>query len=109
MPPTCCRSNPEIADSDPARGSWSDWTRLAAGLLAIVVVWIAALPRLADQPPVRRHIEFLQQRQIDPSAMFYTELEPMGEVRTRVERIRHDHPAQFWQPQLSQDRSGVRP
>jgi len=83
--------------------------QLVVGLGAILVLWLAVLPRIADQPPVQRHIEFLEQRQIDPSAMFYTELEPMAEVRTRVARIRHDHPAPFWKPQLGQHRSGARP
>jgi hypothetical protein len=78
--------------------------RLAVGLTAILVIWLAVLPRIADQPPVRRHIEFLEQRQIDPSAMFYTELEPMGEIRTRVAQIRRQHPAPFWQPASGRSR-----
>jgi hypothetical protein len=79
--------------------------RLAIGSTAILVLWLAVLPRIADQPPVRRHIEFLEQQQIDPSVMFYTELEPMTDVRSRFARIRRDHPKPFWQPQLGRDRS----
>ena len=74
--------------------------RLAVGMAAILILWLAVLPRIADQPAVQRHIEFLEQQRIDPSAMFYTELEPMAEVRTRVARIRRNHPAPFWEPQL---------
>jgi len=76
------------------------WMQLAIGLAAILVLWLAVLPWIADQPPVRRHIEFLEQRRIDPSAVFYTELEPMGEIRARMTRIRRNHPASFWEPQL---------
>jgi len=96
MPPTCCRSNPETAAGNQAGGRWSDWTRLAFGLLVIVVVWMTVLPRIADQESVQRHIEFLEQQQIDPSAMFYTELAPMAQVRARVAKLRRDHPAPFW-------------
>jgi len=74
--------------------------QLAIGWAAILVFWLVVLPWIAHQPPVRRHIEFLEQRRIDPSAVFYTELEPMAEVRTRVARIRRNHPAPFWEPQL---------
>lgn len=74
--------------------------RLAVGSAAILVLWLGVLPRIADQPPVQRHIEFLEQRHIDPSAMFYTELEPMAELRSRVARIRRDHPAPFWEAEL---------
>ena len=116
MPPTSCRSNRTkrthlLSRSSLKKGAspFSRWMRLAIGVAAILVLWLAVLPRLADQPPVRRHIEFLEQRQIDPSAMFYTELEPMGEVRARVAQIRRDHPASFWEPQMGQDRSGARP
>ena len=108
--------NPNFAAPEPlpAKGSRSNstprgWIRLAVGSTAILVLWLAVLPRIADQPAVRRHIEFLEQQQIDPSVMFYTELEPMAEVRSRVTRIRRDHPEPFWQPQLGRDRSEVLP
>ena len=109
MPPTYWRSSATSFGSGSSRALQRGWMRLAVGLAAILVLWLAVLPWIAEQPPVRRHIEFLEQRQIDPSAMFYTELEPMAEVRTRVARIRHAHPASFWKPQPGQHRSGVRP
>lgn len=110
MPPTCCRS--EVKKGAPGkRGASpfaSGWTQLAVGLGAILAVWLVVLPRIADQPPIRRHIEFLEQRQIDPSAMFYTELEPMAEVRARIARIRSRHPAPFWQPSPGRERELLR-
>jgi len=96
MPPTRCRSEPAADRGHPAGGAPAGWLRLACGTAAILILWLAILPRIADQPPVRRHIEFLEQRQIDPSAMYYTELEPMAEVRARIARIRDQHPASFW-------------
>jgi len=96
MPPTSCRNDGE--NGKPGKRGASPFSQLAIGLGAILILWLAVLPRIADQPPVRRHIEFLKQRRIDPSAVFYTELEPMAELRTRVARIRRRHPAPFWQP-----------
>ncbi len=78
--------------------------RLAAGVAAILVLWLVILPWIGHQPPIRRHIEFLEQRHIDPSAMFYTELEPMGDVRTRMAQRRRQHPGPFWQPALRHGR-----
>jgi hypothetical protein len=109
MPPTCCRSDPLPARHSRLSSLQRGWIRLAIGSTAILVLWLAVLPRIADQPAVRRHIEFLEQRQIDPSVMFYTELEPMADVRSRVTRIRRDHPQPFWQPQLGRDRSAESP
>ena len=100
MPPTCCRSSLTSFGSGSSRAPQRGWMQLAIGLAAILVLWLAVLPWIANQSPVRRHIEFLEQRRIDPSAVFYTELEPMAEVRTRVARIRRNHPAPFWEPQL---------
>ncbi|MCU0875768.1 MAG: hypothetical protein MUE50_25830 [Pirellulaceae bacterium] len=105
MPPTCCRNDPLAAQGSRSNSTPRNWIQLAIGSTAILVLWLAVLPRIADQPAVRRHIEFLEQRHIDPSVMFYTELEPMADVRSRVTRIRRDHPEPFWQPQLGRDRS----
>ena len=107
MPPTCCRSEGNKDTPGKKRGASpcsSGWVQLVVGLGAILVLWLAVLPQIAVHPPVQRHIEFLEQRQIDPSAMFYTELEPMGEVRARMAQIRHSHPAPFWKPSLGSDR-----
>ena len=111
MPPTCCRSegNKDTPGKRGASPFSSGWVQLVVGLGAILVLWLAVLPRIADQPPVRRHIEFLEQRQIDPSAMFYTELEPMDEIRARMTQIRRRHPAPFWQSDMGRDRFGACP
>jgi hypothetical protein len=71
------------------------WARLGACSAALVLLWLAVLPRVARQPSVQQHIEFLQQRQIDPSAMFYTELEAMEGVDARMGAIRREHGARF--------------
>jgi hypothetical protein len=57
------------------RPSFSAWLRLAAGAVAVAVVWCGLLPRLLELEPVARHVSLMEERQVDPSAMYYTELE----------------------------------
>ena len=52
----------------------------AACTLFVAIVWLGLLPLVARQPPVRRHIERLDDRGIDPSAMFYTEVYEAGDL-----------------------------
>ena len=49
--------------------------RLVLWSVAIVVSWQIILPGVARLSPVKQHLEFLDEKQIDPSAMFYTDLE----------------------------------
>ncbi len=39
------------------------------------VIWLVVLPWIARWESVERHLRFLEERHIDASAMFYTELE----------------------------------
>lgn len=48
--------------------------KFAAACVVIAVVWLKLLPRLSDWPPIREHIDSMQQQDINPSAMFYTEV-----------------------------------
>jgi len=45
-------------------------------IAVVVILWLVFLPWLADRPVVRKHVDFLNDRRINASAMFYTELEP---------------------------------
>lgn len=56
----------------------------AGGLTALVWLWL--LPSIADHPAQRRRWLFLQQHRIDPSAMYYTELEAMQPILERLNR-----------------------
>ncbi len=59
------------------------WLALAAWLFALGLVWLVWLPSHAQRPPVRRHLQWLDERGIDPSAMYYTELEVMEDILAR--------------------------
>jgi len=60
--------------------------RLTAVSLLLGFLWCFVLPHIATKPSVRSHLEWLEQRGIDPSAMYYTELEAMEPILHRLER-----------------------
>ncbi len=49
--------------------------RLAAGAAVVAVVWCGLLPRVLRLGPVARHVALMEERGVDPAAMYYTELE----------------------------------
>lgn len=49
--------------------------RLSAGATITVAVWCGLLPRILEMVPVQEHVALMEARGVDPSAMYYTELE----------------------------------
>lgn len=74
----------------------SRWIRflLISGLLGLF--WLIVLPRLAETPQLRAKIEFLEEKQIDPSAMYYTDLENVEETVQRIHHFHQEHPNALW-------------
>lgn len=63
----------------------SGYRALCVVVLAISIIWLVILPWTARQPVVRQRLEFLDEKGIDPSAMFYTELEVMDSILQKAE------------------------
>lgn len=61
---------------------------LCASLLALAAIWLGVLPHVATIKPVAEHIADNERRGIDPSAMFYTELEIAPAIAHKAERRR---------------------
>ena len=53
---------------------------LVASVFVIAVIWLVVLPWWSRQPAMAQRLEWLDERGIDPSAMFYTELEYMDPI-----------------------------
>lgn len=56
----------------------SDWraaVRVAAGVAVTIAVWCVLLPQVLALRPVARHVGLMEDRGVDPAAMYYTELE----------------------------------
>jgi hypothetical protein len=64
----------------------------------MAAIWLIVLPWAAARPAMQQRIRFFEQQRIDPSAMFYTEVEMMQEVQDRIDRLRHQHAEHFWNP-----------
>ncbi len=60
--------------------------RLGAVTSLMAFVWLLVLPWVAAQPKMAAHLEYLDAQGIDPSAMFYTDLDAMEPILKRLER-----------------------
>lgn len=67
-----------------AQSPWTGKTlSFAAAVIGVSVTWLIVLPRYAQQPAMREHLRWLDEQRIDPSAMYYTELEVMESILAR--------------------------
>ena len=69
-----------------AKSNRSGIWQLISVCAAIACLWCIALPWYARQPDMKKHLMFLEDRGIDPSAMFYTELDAMDPILEKLER-----------------------
>ena len=62
------------------------WTRLMLCCVVGGILWLGVLPWVARQKPVRSMIERNQAAGVDPSAMFYSDLEHLSYERGMLRR-----------------------
>ena len=60
------------------------WLRLAAWIIPLAGFWLLALPWMASRPSVAAYLQWLDDCGVDPSAMYYTDLEAMKPIRERL-------------------------
>ena len=70
---------------------WAKSIRFIAGVMLLLLIWLGLLPRIGALQPVSRMIDHHQESGIDPSAMFYTELEHL-EYRDGMLRKKNQEP-----------------
>ena len=58
-----------------AADGYSGFAWLVAGMTAIAFIWCVLFPRLLRCGPVASHVGLMEQRQVNPAAMYYTELD----------------------------------
>ena len=51
------------------------WSRFSIAVLIVLLVWLVVLPRMGRIDAVQQRIERNERLGIDPSAMFYSDLE----------------------------------
>jgi hypothetical protein len=49
--------------------------RLAACVGIVAIVWLVVLPLVGRHPPIERHLRAMDESDVNPAAMVYTELE----------------------------------
>lgn len=59
--------------------------KLACWVLGLTVLWCVVFPAIGRWRPIRQHIEAMETSGIDPSAMFYTELDVLDSTIKRLE------------------------
>lgn len=62
--------SPRMPNGSGPAAAW-----LALGLAFIGCVWCGLLPRLLRCGPVTRHVDLMEQLDVNPAAMYYTELD----------------------------------
>lgn len=70
--------------------------RFACAILVIASLWLVALPVLESIPAVTQHISTQKRLGVDPSALFYTELEIAPDIAHHVEQLHDVHSSKFW-------------
>ena len=86
------------ADSSQIKSKAKGYCQLSASLLVIGVLWLGLFPWLARQPAFQKQIEAREKQGLDLGAMFYTDLEIMGDVEANLESFREKHPNALWNP-----------
>lgn len=71
--------------------------KLLAATASMAAVWLVVLPWIGTWPAVREKIRFEESRGIDPSAMFYTELDAMPAIADEIDRLHLENGKAFWQ------------
>jgi len=78
---------------DNSRNRWGWFLVLTVSL---GILWLVILPRAAEIPQLRSEIEFLEQKKIDPTAMFYTDLETIEETVQNINNFHQENPDALW-------------
>jgi hypothetical protein len=69
---------------------------LAVSILSIGAIWLVVLPLIGQQPAVLEHISTQQRLGINPSALFYTELQMTPAIANHMELLHESHSDKFW-------------
>ncbi len=62
------------------------WWRLGAAAIAGTAIWCGLLPRLLRTAAVAGHVARMEERNVNPAAMYYTELDRLPLRREWMER-----------------------
>lgn len=76
------------------------WATLSAAIAATLLIWTLALPWIGSRDSLRSRIDALDRQGIDPAALYYTDLEAMQRVESKLAAIQREHRSLFWRSGL---------
>ena len=92
-------TTPDLSSEDPpeertySRQRWVPFLLLVTG---VCLLWLVVFPQIATIPQVKTDIDFLEEKQIDPTAMFYSDLETIEDTVQEVTDFHKEHPNALW-------------
>lgn len=72
------------------------WVMFLLLISSLNLIWLVILPRAAEIPQLRLDIDFLEQKKIDPTAMFYSDLETIETTVQNIRDFQHENPHALW-------------
>jgi len=79
--------------TDSSRNRWAWFLFLTVSL---GIIWLVILPRAAEIPHLHSEIKFLEQKKIDPTAMFYSDLETIEQTVQNINNFHQKKPNALW-------------
>ncbi|MCH9654772.1 MAG: hypothetical protein K0U86_06300 [Planctomycetes bacterium] len=64
--------------------------------VSLGIIWLVILPRAAEIPHLHSEIKFLEQKKIDPTAMFYSDLETIEQTVQNINNFHQKKPNALW-------------
>ncbi len=86
-------SQQHAPQSENTRKQWGLFLLLT---FSLGTLWLVILPRAAEIPYLHAEIDFLEQKKIDPSAMFYSDLETIEQTVQNINEFHHKKPDALW-------------
>lgn len=87
------KSEEQAAVRSRSRQQWAQFLILLTG---VGLLWLVVLPRIAAIPQIKAEIDFLEEKQIDPTAMFYSDLETIEDTVQEITNFHKEHPDALW-------------
>ncbi|MCA9014858.1 MAG: hypothetical protein KDA77_05950 [Planctomycetaceae bacterium] len=91
MPQSLSEPLPPEAGTTKRQWGWFILFTVSLGLL-----WLVIFPQLARVPQLRSEIEFLEEKQIDPTIMFYSDLETIEDTVQNIRDFHQENPDALW-------------
>lgn len=80
----------------PGRSKKRQWGTFLLLTASLSLLWLVILPRAAEIPQLRSDIDFLEQKKIDPTAMFYSDLETIEDTVQNIRNFHQENPLALW-------------